>query len=49
MTLSQLRDFFFWCMVINFGLYLLTVVSLFTFKGTAVKIHKRLFDIKGAY
>jgi hypothetical protein len=48
MTLSQLRDFFFWCVVINFGLYLLTVMSLFTFKGLVVAMHRTLFGMDEA-
>ncbi len=48
MNIEQLRDFFFWCMILNFGLYLLTVVSLFTFKGTALKIHQKLFGMDEA-
>lgn len=48
MNLEQLKDFFFWCMILNFGLYLLTVVSLLTFKGTVLKINKKLFEMDEA-
>jgi hypothetical protein len=45
MSLELLQEFFLWCTVINFGIYLLTVVALFAFRGTVVAIHRRLFSM----
>jgi len=43
MTLLQLQDFLFWSMVVNFGLYLLTVIAVFALKDFICALHQKLF------
>lgn len=48
MDLQQLQDFFFWCMLINFGIYTATAIATFAFRGMLVKIQQRLFGFDEA-
>ena len=43
-----LRQFFFWCMIINSAIYLFTAFSLIVFRGFVYNILGRLFNIDGA-
>jgi len=43
MKLEVLQDFFFWCVVINTGIYAFTVVAVFAFKGIICWIHEKIF------
>ena len=43
-----LRQFFFWCMIINSAIYLFTAFSLIVFRGFVYNILGRLFDIDDA-
>jgi len=44
-SIDTLATFFGWCTVINFGIYLLTVVGLTLFRGMALRINARIFAI----
>lgn len=44
-SIDTLAEFFGWCTVINFGIYLLTVVSLMLFRGMVLRINARIFAI----
>ncbi len=41
--LETLQDFFFWCMVINTGIYVFTAIAVFLFKGIICWIHDKIF------
>ena len=43
MTLETLRQFFLWCMLINFGMYLITTLALFAFRPLVFAMHRKLF------
>ena len=43
--LEFLRQFFFWCMIINSAVYLFTAVSLMVFRGFVYSILGMLFKI----
>lgn len=45
MDTESLASFFGWCTVVHVAIYLLTVVSLFFFRKTAMKINARIFGI----
>ena len=46
MELERLQDFFFWCMVINFGIYIFTAIAVFLFKGIICWIHDKIFEFE---
>ncbi len=48
MDLNQLQDFFFWCMIINLGVYIITAVAAFSMKGFVCRVQKRLFNLDEA-
>ena len=41
--IETLQDFFFWCMVINTGIYVFTAIAVFLFKGIICWIHEKIF------
>jgi hypothetical protein len=41
--LESLQRFFFWCMVINSGIYAFTAIAVFLFRGIVCWIHEKLF------
>ena len=45
MDLEFLRRFFFWCMIVNSGVYLVTAISLIAFRGFVYGILTKLFGI----
>ena len=45
MTIEQLRDFFFWCMVINTGIYAFTAVAVIVLRGFLNEVHARVFGM----
>ena len=45
MDIHILEQFFFWCMVINSGIYLLTVVAVMTMRDFLCTIHMKLFHM----
>jgi len=44
-SIDTLAEFFGWCTVINFSIYLLTVVSLMLFRGMVLRLNARIFAI----
>lgn len=44
-SIDTLAEFFGWCTVINFGIYLLTVASLTLFRGMVLRMNARMFSI----
>jgi hypothetical protein len=45
MELETLGEFFFWCMVINTGIYAVTAVAVLVLRGFLCKIHKKMFGL----
>ena len=44
-SIDTLAEFFGWCTVINFGIYLLTVVGVTLLRGMALRINTWMFAI----
>ncbi|MFC1769515.1 DUF6868 family protein [Nitrospirota bacterium] len=40
-----LQRFFFWCMVVNSGIYAFTAIAVLVFRDRVCRIHKRLFGL----
>ncbi|MFC1670989.1 DUF6868 family protein [Spirochaetota bacterium] len=45
MGIEKIQDFFFWCMVVNTGIYALTAISVILFRDLICKIQKRIFGL----
>ena len=45
MDIETLQEFFFWCMIVNFGIYTLTAIAVMTLRDFIYKIHKMIFDL----
>ena len=45
MTLEILKDFFLWCTVINFSLFLLSFIVITALKKFIFRIHGKWYDI----
>lgn len=45
MDIYQLQDFFFWCMLINSGVYAITAVAVSLLRKTVVRIQKWVFGL----
>ena len=45
MDLQTLEQFFFWCMVVNAGIYTLSAIAVVTLKGFVHNVHRRLFGL----
>jgi len=45
MDIEQLQDFFFWCMVVNSGVYALTAVATTIFRDFICAINKKLLGL----
>jgi hypothetical protein len=43
MNLDELREFFGWCTVINFGILLISTVAILAAGKTVARIHGRMF------
>ena len=43
MDIVFLEQFFLWCMLINLGVYIFTVLAVFFFRGLVCKMHKMIF------
>jgi len=41
--IELLQRFFFWCMVINTGIYAFTAIAVFAFRRAICWIHKKIF------
>ena len=45
MSLEALRSLFFWCMIVNFGVYMITAVAILAFRDLAVKLQTRIMGV----
>jgi hypothetical protein len=45
MDTQALQEFFFWCMVVNTGIYAATAISVLVFRGLICKIHRKMFGL----
>lgn len=45
MDIETIRIFFGWCTVINLGVFIFSVIMIIALRGTAVRIHSKLFDL----
>ena len=45
MDLEILERFFFWCMLVNTGVYALTAIAVLVLRDIVCKIHKKLFGL----
>ncbi len=45
MDIEKVQDFFFWCMVVNTGIYALTAIAVFLFRDLLCKIHRKMFGL----
>ena len=43
MDIEILQRFFFWCMVVNTGVYAFTAIAVLVLRDLICRIHKRLF------
>jgi hypothetical protein len=43
MDIDLLQRFFFWCLVINTGIYVFTAVAVQVLRGFLFRVHKKLF------
>ena len=44
MDIELLQKFFFWCLVINTGIYEFTAIAVFAFRGIICWIHQKIFE-----
>ena len=45
MDIEKLQDFFFWCMLVNIGIYTFTAIALLVFRDVVCKILGKMFRI----
>ncbi|MHC4104411.1 MAG: DUF6868 family protein [Planctomycetota bacterium] len=45
MDIEKLQEFFFWCMLVNIGIYALTAIAVLVFRDTVLKIHRKMFGL----
>lgn len=45
MNIELLQDFFFWCMLVNTGIYAFTAIAVLLLRDVICKIHKKMFDL----
>jgi len=45
MDTQTLQEFFFWCMVVNTGIYAATAISVLVFRGLICKLHGKMFGL----
>jgi uncharacterized protein DUF6868 len=43
MDIELLQKFFFWCMVVNTGIYFFTAIAVFAFRTSICWIHNKIF------
>jgi hypothetical protein len=48
MEIDLLQRFFFWCLVINTGIYALTAAAVQALRGFVFNVHKKLFGLDEA-
>jgi len=45
MDIEILQEFFFWCMLVNTGIYAFTAIAVLVLRDFVCKIHKKLFGL----
>lgn len=45
MELETLEEFFFWCMLVNTGIYAFTAIAVLVLRDFLCKIHKKMFGL----
>jgi len=45
MTAEMAKDFFFWCMIINSGVYVVTALATMFIRNFVVSVHARMFGM----
>ena len=45
MDIEILQGFFFWCMLVNIGIYAFTAIAVLVLRDFVCKIHKKLFGL----
>ena len=45
MNIEQLQGFFFWCMIINSGIYAITAIAVLVMRDVLNTIHGRMFGM----
>ena len=45
MDIEKLQEFFFWCMLVNFGIYAFTAIMVLVFHDTILKIQTKMFRL----
>lgn len=45
MDMELLQRFFFWCMVVNTGVYAFTAIAVLVMRDFVCRIHKKLFGL----
>jgi len=45
MDIEILQGFFFWCMLVNTGIYAFTAIAVLVLRDFVCKIHKKLFGL----
>jgi hypothetical protein len=45
MDIEKLQEFFFWCMLVNTGIYIFTAVAVLVFRDLIYKIHRKMFGL----
>lgn len=41
--IDQLQKLFFWCLVVNTGIYTFTAIAVLLFRGILCRIHEKIF------
>ena len=49
MDITTLTSFLAWCLAINLGLYILSIIFVTVFKDFTMSLHKKFFDLDDAY
>ena len=45
MDVEKLQEFFFWCMLVNFGIYTFTAIMILVFHDTILKVQRKMFRL----
>ena len=45
MDIEKLQDFFFWCMLVNSGIYAFTAIAVLVLRDLVCKIHRKMFGL----
>ncbi len=48
MSIEGLQEFLFWCMLINFGVYVFSVIAVLVFRGAMCNMHSKMFGLDEA-